>query len=663
MQRLLCAWIVLAASLNCAKSNAQPPENSTSQMLARLCSASAARADQAPVHFEIEWRLESDGQDDQPTFRTICDGTTREVMVLTGDGLPYAYFNSDGAFVVDATDRSQLAFLPGATCQIGYGDPDRSPYLTVGAKLMPKIELDLPRFGRSVLAADLQFSFSKQNQSFTAASPRGSVVTIFQSAPGSGAPYFNQFSVLDDQGDGFVISGIQRDRAYEANFAAVERHLRRVFGDQIVQRTPSKKLLESLFPVTDAEGLTQRFQDEATRAVGEKWLRSAWITGEQWREGLEKLLAEPGTTAMSEEAVKDLCKHLLAIVYQKAVIQRRPAALGFLQKYEVSRARQLLHGIYGVSLSRRIEARLIAAVASKELSLETRLRAADYLGVIGLEQPVSSLGDLHASRDAESLDAMLCSVSVRNGVATDADIERLRRAAANASLDPTTRLVSLEALSIAQAAHGRADLYEELFVTAKSTDWHQGRLLLAAACCQEGRGFLTHVLEKQHQEVAEDMLLDILEQRHDASDPTKAALIAFCEREALDENKTVLVRCIAARIALHDDQPRPFQSHFIRQAIRERNAFLIKNAAVSYWLSHGNVHQYADELGDAFPLLAASEKVLVLMELAISPPDSLSDERRQMLGGLLLAASEDSQKMVSEAALVAATKLSIPLTR
>jgi hypothetical protein len=669
MRRSLGCFLVIAASLHGANAFAQSPENSASHLLARLFRASTSlasetpAADEIPMHFEIEWRLEDDGQDDQPTFRTICDGTTREVMVLTGDGLPYAYFNNEGAFVVDVTDHSELVFLPGVTCQIGYGDPDHSPYMSVSGKLPARIELDLDRFGSSVLAADLPFTFSEENRSFTAASPRGSVVTIYQGAPRSGAPYVNQFSVLDDQGDGFVISGIRRDRAYEPNFAAAKDNLRKTFGDQIVERSPSKELLESLFPVTDAKRLARRFQDEATRAAGEKWLRSAWITGEQWRESLENLLADSGAAVMSEEAVEDLCKHLLAIVYQEAVIQRRPGALGFLPQYDVRRARQLMHGIYGVSLSRRIEQTLISAVASNELSLPIRLKAADYLGIVGLEQPAVSLRNLHESINVESLHAMLCSVSVRSRVATDADIAPLRSAARNATLEPAVRVASLEALSIAQAANGCADLYEELFEPAKSTDWYQGRLLVAAACCEEGRGFLTSVLAKQYSDVAEDMILDVLELRHAQSDPTDAALIEFCEGEALDESKSVLIRCIAARIALHSDQQRPFPAQFIRQAMREGNEWLIAFAIQDYWIARGNVHEYASDLTEAFPRFAPRLKILVLIAISVSVPDALPDEGRQAVREFLAVASEDSERAVSVAARVTAAKLSIPLTK
>ena len=460
-----------------------------------------------------------------------------------------------------------------------------------------------------------------------------------------------------------MFSGTHTDTPFLPSLEACDNLLRSQELGLITKQTPTNESLRERLPLEHPSKLQKILEDEQVLAVGELW-REKLSAQEEYipklltrhLDDLENSLREkPLSPRKCGQLIEDLCDHLIVGVHEKALASsagKLPIAGG----WEPYAARQVMHWNYGARLRERVQKLLADAVLAKALDTSTRIRAADYLGIVDIGDCRPRFNDLcRVSADNPEILAVLSSVAVRSRFATEDNINHVIERLQAKKATSRVRLICLEAAFLAGLDNKvLQDPARELLSNADFSDFHVGRCVLAATCNDAGKRIILEGCLLRWPSCPPEVVLPLARWALSKSDRTWETLISVSEEIAIDSSRSETERVWAAEIMSVDDSSSATRDIFIREAINKPRSPLFR-AALTMIIEDQNAAEYLPSLTSSFPNADLETQQLIAQLLLVALPEPLTDQSIRDLDGFIVQSSRSNDPVVRAA--IAALKL------
>ena len=212
-------WTLLFLQNGIEKCYADTPAESS---LANLCknprSLRLPRSDKEleSYQFELLWYLTESKESKQhvPTMRTICESQNGicRLLVMSSEGLPYAFVGSGGAYFVSST-KEGIVYFPRVQFDTSLGDSSLTPGLRLSDGSQKSLAtLDVFRLCHRLLSEEHDCKYSKVNGRYSITKKNGSIATVEVSRRNErGGMPISRVRLHTGEGLGFEIRNVRRD--------------------------------------------------------------------------------------------------------------------------------------------------------------------------------------------------------------------------------------------------------------------------------------------------------------------------------------------------------------------------------------------------------------------------------------------------------------------
>lgn len=612
--------------------------------------------------FEIKWYLPQSDTGSRPIMRTICEtkGNEAALLVMSPGGIPYAYFGTRHAYFCDADKANRVAYIRGIKFRLDSPTANMSPSLKISSALEnSSCVLDLASFCGEILAEpDSECIYWHANRLFRVANSYGAFSEIrFNREWGKWSFPISHLSSRGVHGEGYEITNLQLGPRIVRSILDMERVLEMEVGAELYEAAAKNEVMFRFLPINDLHKMEHLFANQNVRITGAAWLESIKAAEDGHILAMDKLLETLKTEMQSpqperdkmQKGFEDLYEALIVLVDQQLTAGNDGTDLYVVAGRDTTGSDARMEALFGRPTQLAIYDVVVAGVTCEHLSETDRIRIADTLGIVGLNDPRHQLDNLQeavGSSDSMTLQYMLPTVAVRNAVASEKDIAKLRTGVNDETLPIDLRLYCLESIFLADAADGLAKQCAEVFNRGKSHRFLCGRCLLAAACSKEGRSLLIQGLKNNDMLFGPELPLAVLVGRVKRNDPESSVLMAAGKRYALDSTQGIGTQRLGAAIAAVDRDDEEFRDRFIRSALMSQHPVLIRCAVFDYLLGAKEIHKYCDDLSAALDHVSPQMRAQILIILAISVKDTMKDEHKDSLRRLAEKVKNDKDQAV-----------------
>jgi len=609
----------------------------------------------ATARFQFQYRRQVFLSPDRPAhIAMIVERSHHQagLLLLRGDGVPYAHFTRTHLVFPDAEGSGKLLALQG--CAFAFRCAGLSDFATRIVRYSPgagraTIELDV-----AALLGDIEDSF--ENTGFNSRT----LTWEFRNANDSRATIRlwrerrpHQFPVAsvilrNKAGEYAALTDFSLREvpiAISTPHATIEGLAQPVTADELAAAHGS--LEKAVGWLLDPEVVATICNNARYRQTGYDFLASFPVAGrftENEAALLRRLLAEleEGSNAHSgdpAEWLKPLAQ-VNTLLYEKVIgpaqviLERPTGVVRFVTGYDRRRTARMLQMRAGPRLARRLYDVLAAVSTDAKLGEEQRAVAIDMLGAIGVPEESDLLDSIASDIEDPPPDLVrlaLASARARTGDPTDADVELLRAAAADPATEENWRSIWLESLLLMDEARGMETIIEKVLSAGETWTGHAPatRCPLAAGCSDEGRNVLLRLAQRRADEPRCDLLMAVLSTAIMPGDRQWGEWLPLARELALDESLAAESRWIAADVAAREMTDEDFRGRFIRSALRSDDTRLVGRLLLDYLGPARSAYKYAREFQSLFKSpdaeLRRAAVVVFVVTCSPKPPREYED--------------------------------------